>query len=115
MKLEALKKALKGWCTENKSTSKRIKHIKEQVQLNLDRLQNDPFNDLLHKEEADIKKELSTWLILEENHYRQKSIEDWLQFGDKNTKFFSILSKDQAIKKLYWSIAQCWWTCIRHF
>ena len=73
MKLKALNKALKDWCqSANISAFKRIKHIRKQMQLNSDWLQSDPFNDFLHKEAASVKKELNTWLVLEDNQYRWK-------------------------------------------
>jgi hypothetical protein len=40
------------------------------------------------KEESTLQNELSSMLGQEELKWRQQAKEDWLKFGDRNTKFF---------------------------
>ena len=60
-----------------------------------------PIDQSLHKEEDALKKDLNIVLAHEESRYRQTSRENWLNLGDRNSKFFhASIKSGQALNNL---------------
>ena len=59
----------------------RLKEVHEE-------LDKDPGNVQFQIEELALQDDLGKWLANEEDQWRQKIRESWMQLGDKNTKFF---------------------------
>ena len=93
-KLKEVKKALKEWIkTESISTKAKILSIRQDLKRTQDSLQIDSNNIQLQQQEQNLKFNLKTWLAHEEEQIRQKSRENWLALGDKNSSFFHSASK----------------------
>jgi len=98
-KLFALKLALKQWRKATFQDPKaNIKAIREKLAEVHHQLSSDPSNIRLQKEEISLQEQLGDWLAREESQWRQKSREDWLHLGDKNTRFFYSAARVRQFK-----------------
>lgn len=57
-----------------------------------------------HRDEVRIQKELGQLLALEEEEIRQKSRENWLTMGDRNTDVLLLCLQAQVCKKPHQSL-----------
>lgn len=101
-KLKSVKKYLKTWLKEETILpSSRIKIIRQKLHLIHETMANNPTDVSLHNKEEQLKHDLNVCLAHEESQFRQKSRENWLKLGDKNSKFlYSSLKCRQAQNNL---------------
>jgi len=94
--MERCKKTLKQWVrkTENQLEAK----IMEVSQKLLDVQTTDPdFNSVV---ETTLQSELHSLLEQEEIKWKQRAREDWLKYGDQNTKLFNASANQKSRRKL---------------
>jgi len=98
-KLIALQPALR------QLNNKEFKYISQQIEkarYELSRIQEELYdqatNDLV-EQEKEILMKLEKWSMIEESALRQKLRTRWIQLGDTNNKYFSVIIKERTQKK----------------
>ncbi|XP_075080308.1 uncharacterized protein LOC142165830 [Nicotiana tabacum] len=61
---------------------------------------NSQWSDNLVEKERTTLQNLEKWSLFEENIMKKKSRVKWIQLGDSNTKYFSVVVKERSQKKL---------------
>ncbi|CAM8926233.1 unnamed protein product [Rhodiola kirilowii] len=84
-KLELCADALSLW---NKREFGNVKKRVEKLKMELEKIRSLPRTENNYKLEEKLSVEIDEWLAREELLWRQRSRVEWLNYGDKNTKFF---------------------------
>nr|GEZ73730.1 hypothetical protein [Tanacetum cinerariifolium] len=95
-KLKHLKKPLRKLLFDLGNLYQNVKRLLtelDQVQLDLDK---DPFNQVLHKEDAVYVKAFNDALVLEDQFLKRKAKIEWLRVGDSNSAYFYKVEKGRT-------------------
>nr|XP_016491676.1 PREDICTED: uncharacterized protein LOC107811293 [Nicotiana tabacum] len=57
------------------------------------------YNEIMHQQERSALWKLEKWSMVEERIMKQKARAKWIQLGDANTKYFSVVMKDRNHRK----------------
>nr|GEW90939.1 hypothetical protein [Tanacetum cinerariifolium] len=87
-KLKLLKKPLRKLCFEQGNLFENVKKLKSDLAAVQSAMNVDPHNNSLRAEELKVLKDYKTALKDEESFLRQKSMVEWLNVGDRNSKYF---------------------------
>lgn len=105
-KLKRLRATLKYW---NKNVFRNVDgRIKEKQSQRLEEVQKaiseNGYTDLNFEEEVSLQADLNIILEQKNSLWRQKSREDWLKDGDRNTSFFHVSAKFKKPKAQHWGV-----------
>nr|GEU35244.1 hypothetical protein [Tanacetum cinerariifolium] len=95
-KLKLLKKPLRKLCFEQGNLYDNVKKLKSEFAAVQSAMDVDPHNNSLRSEELRVLKDYKTALKDEESFLRQKSKVEWLNVGDRNSKYFHNVVKGKC-------------------
>ncbi|KAH0642027.1 hypothetical protein KY290_033632 [Solanum tuberosum] len=99
-KLRALRQVLKDLNKEEfKSITTKINTARQEL-LQIQEQINQQCTDELLCKEKQILLDIEKWSLVEESALRQKSRAKWIQLGDCNNKYFTVMIKERTNKKI---------------
>jgi hypothetical protein len=104
-KLKVLKSRIKSWVWIRRSEQqKRLSSLEEEIRATLSNLPRSGLYPINACRLKSLESERNRLLLIEEEHWRQRSRAVWLKSGDRNTKYFHKVANVKRNHKHLWEI-----------
>jgi hypothetical protein len=104
-KLKVLKSQIKSWVRIRRSEQQKIiSSLEEEIRATLSNLPRSGLYPLNSCRLKSLETERNRLLLIEEEHWRQRSRAVWLKCGDQNTKYFHKVASAKRNHKHLWDI-----------